>query len=113
MGYLQWHYARWQEGAKTMGAKPKYRYKVYDRSKEKNVLVDVFLQKVEDKLGIPKDKVIQYAQTGYVYNGQYLISRTLIDGIEEEEPQEPVRLDEALSKEWDRACLMLNPKARG
>jgi hypothetical protein len=96
-----------------MGIRTLYCYSVYDRTIEEYVLVDAKLSDAHELLKIPKDKVVQYSQNGYVLNKQYIVSRRLLDGEVIEEEHETFTVSEEFKKDWDEACLKLNPKARG
>ena len=96
-----------------MGVNTKYCYSVYDRIIEQNVLTDVKLCVAYELLKIPKDKVVQYAQSGYVLNKQYIISRRLLDGKVIEPEAETFTVSEEFKQEWDDVCLKLNKGARG
>jgi hypothetical protein len=95
-----------------MGVNTKYCYSVYDRTIEQYVLTDVKLCVAYELLKIPKDKVVQYAQSGYVLNKRYIISRRLLDGKIIEPEVEAFAISEEFKTEWDDICLRLNPKAR-
>jgi hypothetical protein len=79
---------------------------------KENILIDVLLQDIVDEIGIPKDKIIQHAHNGYVYDKRYVITRRLLGDDEILERMADTRVDKGFEKEWDAACLRLNPKAR-
>lgn len=96
-------------------AKNIYCYTVWDRLQEKNILVRASMKDVRERLGISASKVNQYAEKHWVYKGKYLITKHHLDKSELNKNSEnkKINLPDELIAEWDRVCLMLNPKARG
>lgn len=52
-----------------------YNYNVFDMQESKFILKNEPLSKVVEATGLPKDKVCQYAEHGYIHNGRYQIIR--------------------------------------
>jgi len=98
-----------------MGAKSIYCYTVWDRLKEENILERAPMKAVRERLGMRADKVNQYADSGYVYKGKYLIYKYRLDGKDDNDAVKEkglVVVPAELAEEWDRVCLMINPNAR-
>ncbi len=86
-----------------------YNYNVLDTTTMEYTLKNVPLADVCDTIGIPKDKVSAYAESGYIYDGKYHITRCLVDSNKPIErivtPMPPEWQDE-----WDKWRKVVNPE---
>lgn len=90
-------------------AKRYYEYKIIDKITGDVILKDAGPQEVSNKIGIKTTDITNYVAKGILYKRRYIIERTKIDDTKERNysPAERLWMDE-----WDKARLILNPKAR-
>ena len=90
-------------------AKRYYEYKIIDKITGDVILKDAGPQEVSNKIGIKTTDITNYVVKGILYKRRYIIERTKIDDTIERNYSLAERL---WMDEWDKARLILNPKAR-
>lgn len=86
-----------------------YNYNVFDVEKSEFVLKNKPLSKVAEITGMPKDKVVQYAESGYIFNEKFHITRRKLDEPEIDIPAESmVIVSPELQAKWDDVIGALN-----
>lgn len=89
-----------------------YKYTVYDKLLEKNVIVGGTVRDVSELVELKSDKIAQYCNKQWVCKKRYLISRERLDSKRLEEQATKAFIPQELAEEWDRVRFMLNPKAK-